>query len=86
MSSLPDLKELLGITYRHPMRVRELMVRHADTVPEGYYLCPRCRNTLEREFMLYCDSCGQRLDWSRHAQAKILYPGGKKRKARAKKP
>ena len=29
----------------------------------SYYLCPRCSIPLEREFVPYCDQCGQKLSW-----------------------
>lgn len=34
-----------------------------------YYLCPRCNITMEREFMRYCDRCGQCLDWRKYRKA-----------------
>lgn len=77
---------LAALSYRHPMLIRELMVFPSKLHPDSYYVCPRCRNTMEREFMAYCDRCGQCLDWRLHAQAKIIYPGGKKRGARTKTP
>ena len=29
----------------------------------SYYICPKCGILLEREFVHYCDECGQKLDW-----------------------
>ena len=29
----------------------------------SYYLCPKCGILLEREFVHYCDECGQKLNW-----------------------
>lgn len=53
-----------------PMLVTELMV-----FPDGaYYVCPRCKITLEREFVKFCDRCGQCLDWKRYQNAHIVYP------------
>ena len=40
----------------------------------GYYICPRCHVTMEREFMNFCDRCGQRLDWKGYNKVKIVYP------------
>ena len=37
-----------------------------------YYVCPRCKITLEREFMAFCDRCGQKLDWRSYKKAKII--------------
>lgn len=33
--------------------------------PKGdiYPVCPRCGQSLDREYMNFCDSCGQRLAW-----------------------
>jgi len=28
-----------------------------------YYLCPKCGILLRRDFVQYCDQCGQRLNW-----------------------
>lgn len=30
----------------------------------SYFLCPKCGILLEREFVRYCDGCGQKLNWS----------------------
>ena len=35
---------------------------------------PSCHVTLDREFMAYCDRCGQRLDWEGYRNAKIIFP------------
>ena len=34
----------------------------------AYYLCPKCGIFLEREFVRYCDQCGQKLNWRVVAQ------------------
>ncbi len=39
-----------------------------------YFICPSCHVTLDREFMAYCDRCGQRLDWEGHRSAKVVFP------------
>ena len=67
---------LIRMDYRIPRRVSELMVFESHLGTSGYYLCPRCRITLPREFMAFCDRCGQRLDWSHYRSARIVYPGG----------
>lgn len=28
-------------------------------------ICPKCNNTIEKEFQNYCESCGHKLDWSK---------------------
>lgn len=47
-------------SYRSPLPVTE-----SHSFPDGNYpICPRCRLTLPREYMRYCDRCGQRLSWN----------------------
>ena len=60
----------LLITYRMPMIVDEAVVFPRWPVDDIYYRCPRCQKLLDREFMAYCDSCGQCLDWSDYRKAK----------------
>lgn len=71
------LELLLGqFSYRIAMRVREVMVYQSEQTGDiGYYVCPRCHITLEREFVSFCDRCGQNLDWEDYENATILYPG-----------
>ena len=67
---------LYQASYRTAMRVKEVMVCKSAWMGEtGYYVCPRCRVTLEREFIAFCGRCGQRLDWSEYKKAAIIYPG-----------
>lgn len=87
MFALPRPNELLpALAYRRPMMVRELIVYTTGIRIDSYYRCPRCRITMEREFMKYCDRCGQCLDWSHYDWAKIVRPGAKKRGARTNGP
>ena len=46
---------------------RELVERDTPKKPyeKGYYYCPNCDNHYLHRYVSYCDSCGQRLDWSR---------------------
>ena len=64
-------EEAMG--FRQPMQVREIMVfgRNRPSFP----VCPRCELTLEREYMAYCDRCGQCLGWKAFKKAAIIYPG-----------
>ena len=61
--------------YRTELPVREVMV-FSDGY--AYYVCPRCRITLEREFAAYCDRCGQRLGWKDYKKARVIYPDKRK--------
>lgn len=55
-------------SYRTPMPVTHL--RQYRTT--SYYVCPRCGVTMEREFMAYCDRCGQCLCWRDCENAVVL--------------
>lgn len=48
------------ISYRLSLMVTEIII-YADGYT--YPVCPRCKNTLEREYQSYCDRCGQKLNW-----------------------
>lgn len=63
------------LQYRRPMCIREVMVFPAIRNCPSLAVCPRCRITLEREFVAYCDRCGQCLDWHRYKEVEIIYPG-----------
>lgn len=60
-------------SYRVPMPVTEGLILR-DGV---YYLCPRCRHTVEREHMAFCDRCGQKLDWRGYKKARLSCPRSK---------
>lgn len=59
-------------SYRRQMPVTEVMI-----FPDGtaYYVCPRCHITVDREFMGFCNRCGQHLGWKGYKKAKVVYPG-----------
>ena len=61
-------------SWRVPMPVTELKVFSNCPGRPAYYGCPRCGITMEREFMSFCDRCGQRLGWQGCQNAKIVYP------------
>lgn len=54
--------------FRIPCPVTQILL-----FPSGnsYPLCPRCNSSLEREYMRFCDSCGQRLAWRGFSAAKV---------------
>ncbi len=72
--SRPLLWDLLMFfsSYRQQTPVTEVMI-----FPDGtaYYVCPRCHITVDREFMRFCDRCGQHLGWKGYRKAKVVYPG-----------
>ncbi|MCD7756151.1 MAG: hypothetical protein LUJ09_07490 [Firmicutes bacterium] len=53
-------------SYRQAMPVTAMRIYRGG---DGYYVCPRCGVSLEREFMAYCDRCGQCLGWEQHHRA-----------------
>ena len=65
----PKLLERFSvISYRLPLQVKEVVVFESGCC---YPRCPRCYQSIEREYMLYCDRCGQKLDWQRFDYADI---------------
>lgn len=65
------LKELASLQI--PMKVTEKI--KLQTYPwqyDLYYICPRCKISLERDFTSYCSRCGQRLDWTGYKKAKVV--------------
>ena len=60
------------------MQVCEIMVIPSAGGESGWAVCPRCGMTMDREFMSFCDRCGQRLGWNAYKKAKIIYPGTRK--------
>lgn len=63
---------LLLLGFRLKMPVTEVMVFPDGT---GFYVCPRCHVTMEREYMGFCDRCGQHLDWKDFRKARTVRPG-----------
>ena len=61
-----DSKE---ITYRIPLAVHEVCVFSDGN---SFSVCPRCGLTLEREYMNFCDRCGQKLDWKEYEKAVVI--------------
>ena len=55
------------LSFRRPMAVTEVVLFSRDTYP--YPRCPRCCRTMEREYMGFCDRCGQKLDWTSFGEA-----------------
>ena len=63
---------LLSTTYRWPWKVKEVCsYKWGAEFPK----CPRCGTTMEREYQLFCDRCGQRLNWSRFDDVEVRYIG-----------
>lgn len=61
------------VSYRKPMAITQRIVL-PTRYSASYFICPRCLATLDREFVAYCDRCGQCLDWTNYKTAEICYP------------
>lgn len=68
------------LVFRTPFHVRQILV-----FPNGdsYPICPRCKCTVDREYMRFCDRCGQRLKWKYIDFAEIVKPPYKPRKQKS---
>ena len=64
-----------AFSYRIPLPVNKiLMLADGDSYP----ICPRCDCTVDREYMNFCDRCGQRLGWEFFEFA-IIVPAPRKK-------
>lgn len=52
------------LSFRQPMMVLQVRRFQKQGMAVVYPVCPRCNITMEREYQLFCDRCGQKLDWS----------------------
>ena len=66
----PTNEEFADALYRLPARVNQVAVFRNGA---SYPICPRCKNTLAREYQSYCDRCGQCLNWKEYRTAPYLY-------------
>lgn len=59
---------IVAEAYRTPMPIQQMKILGGF----GYYICPQCGMTMDREFMSYCDRCGQCLDWKGYRKAVVI--------------
>ena len=64
-----------AISYRIPLPVSEVVLFRSG---DSYTVCPRCDSLLDREYMRYCDCCGQHLFWELLDYARVVYAPRKK--------
>lgn len=58
--------ELLNaVSYQIPRQVTKRRTYRKGRQSTSYPVCPRCNISVEREYMAFCDRCGQRLAWDR---------------------
>lgn len=72
---LPDRENSIqllaeAVTYRIERPVTQIV--QYPTYGHWFPLCPRCKISLEREYVSFCDRCGQKLNWDQFDDAKIL--------------
>ena len=56
-------------SFRKPLFVKEVVVFQSG---DSYCACPRCDSLLDREYMRFCDRCGQHLSWKMLKFAKVV--------------
>lgn len=66
----PDRKQA-ALSYRIARTV--LRAVWYETAGDCYPLCPRCARELEREYVRFCDRCGQRLDWGTYEKVLMIH-------------
>ena len=64
------------ILYRLPLQVNAVRVFSDERL--AFPVCPRCGQTMEREYQAYCDRCGQSLGWNEfHHAVALRFPVGR---------
>ena len=62
-------RRVSAILYRLPLPVTKVLVFSCGY---SYPICPRCDCTVDREYMRYCDRCGQHLSWEVFEHAAVI--------------
>lgn len=60
-----------AVSYRLPLPV--IQVQELDN-GDRYPVCPRCKQSFDREYIHFCDRCGQKLSWEMFALALVRKP------------
>ena len=69
-------------SYRSPMQVKLYM----RTWCRDYYpICPRCSSSMDRDFVSYCNQCGQKMAWDQLNEVCFIKAGDKERKIHVKR-
>ena len=64
---------IIAPSYRIPKAVKKIRV-YPDNCFFG--VCPKCNNSIDREYQTFCNCCGPRLDWSKLDEAEEQWIGG----------
>jgi len=67
-TKLREVSRFGAYTYRVPLPVKDVRIFANGN---AYPICPRCVNTLDREYMSFCDRCGQKLNWQRFDSSNV---------------
>ena len=59
-------------TYRVPMPITAVCRYPACPELFTYPLCPKCIRPIEQEYQLFCNHCGQALDWTDFSKAVVV--------------
>lgn len=59
-------------TYRVPMPITAVCRYPACPELFTYPLCPKCIRPIEQEYQLFCNHCGQALDWTDFSKAVVI--------------
>ena len=62
----------LSHTFRAPKPVTKVRIYRDRNM---YAVCPRCNISMEYEYQLYCNRCGQHLEWSKYDEAEEEFIG-----------
>lgn len=64
----PEISAEDALSYRIAKPVTHIIIYGRGG---SYPLCPRCNRGLDREFMNYCNNCGQHLGWKHFSSATV---------------
>ena len=64
------------LSYRIPKPVKEVLLFASG---DSYPICPRCDESIDREYMQFCDCCGQRLSWLHFENAAVVHAPRRKK-------
>ena len=59
-----------AISYRIAQPVTQQV--YYPSMDSCFSICPRCDIAIEREYMQFCDRCGQKLNWEQLENAEII--------------
>ena len=62
---------LNAVSYRTALPVTKVILYSNDKF--CYPMCPRCKISMDRDYMSFCDHCGQKLNWDYVDHAEIIF-------------